>query len=93
MSNHDVNSMPEQAKQLLKLLVEEPDLRETVEGFARWRLMQAAVRRHVDEVASALDWLVTQGYLLRHTRQGVAATFSLNPERTAQARRLVNDEE
>jgi hypothetical protein len=79
------------ARQILTYFVRNPHAADTIEGVARWRLMDELIRRRLDETLTALKWLVAEGYLIESPPRGGAATFSLNLERADEARRLLED--
>jgi hypothetical protein len=70
--------------------VKNPGTVDTVEGLARWRLLEDLVQRRVDETGEALRWLVEQGFLETVSgRPGVPTLYRLNAERTVEAKRLI----
>jgi hypothetical protein len=77
------------ASDILSYFVRNPQAADSLEGVARWRLMDEMIRRTVDETQAALAWLVAQGYLTSRTSPGGAVTFSLNPERVEEARQFL----
>jgi hypothetical protein len=79
----------ERAKEILNYFVRNPRAADTVEGVARWRLLDQTIHRTVDETHQALEWLVAEGFLSRATTAGTGTIFSLNTERQAQARRFL----
>jgi hypothetical protein len=81
--------MPRQAATILGYFVRHPDAADTLEGVARWRLREEAIRRGVDEIADALRWLVSEGFLREERRRSSEAVFSLNDTRADEARRLI----
>jgi hypothetical protein len=74
------------AGEILSYFVRHPQAADTLEGVARWRLMDEAIRRKLHETEMALEWLVAQGFLTTSTSPGGTATFSLNAERAEEAR-------
>jgi hypothetical protein len=79
----------ERAKEILNYFVSNPRAADSVEGVARWRLLDQTVLRTVDETHEALEWLVQQGFLCQATSAGTGAIFTLNTERRAQAKRFL----
>jgi hypothetical protein len=77
------------ASNILNYFVRNPQAADSLEGVARWRLMDEVIRRKLAETEAALSWLVAQGYLTSATSPGGTATFSLNPERAEAARQFV----
>jgi hypothetical protein len=55
---------PKQAKEVLSYFLRNPQAADTLEGVARWRLLDEPVHRSVEEINQALEWLVAQGFLV-----------------------------
>ena len=81
----------ELVKDTLRYFLDHPEAIDSVEGIAKWRLMEEALRRRVAEIQEALDWLTTEGYLTSTTRPGTDTLFRLNPERLRAAQEFVED--
>jgi hypothetical protein len=64
--------------QVLAYFVRHPHAADDLEGVARWRLLETAVRTRVQETHDALEWLVGRGFLDRVTTPGSTAVFRLN---------------
>jgi hypothetical protein len=79
----------EMAREILRYFVRNPQATDSLEGVARWRLMDEVIRRKLDETAGALEWLVAQGYLTSSISPGGTATFRLNAERVGESRRFL----
>jgi hypothetical protein len=71
---------------ILGYFVRSPQAADTLEGIARWRLLDAYITRKVEETQCALDWLVAEGYLLETRTAGAGLIYSLNPDRADAAR-------
>ena len=80
---------PAKAKEVLKYFLRHPQAADTLEGVARWRLLEERVHRNVEDTYQALTWLVAEGFLSEESVRGSEAIFRLNPTRTAQAKRFV----
>jgi len=78
------------AKEVLRYFVHNPHAADSLEGVARWRLLEDAVQRHVDETHQALSWLVAQGFLRELSSPGTGPIFSLNAERRNEAERFLS---
>jgi hypothetical protein len=78
------------AKQVLRYFVRNPEAADSLIEIARWRLMQEAVRCSVEDTRTALDWLLSEGYLRREKRAGTESLFQLNLERMDEARSLLD---
>jgi hypothetical protein len=79
----------EMAREILSYFVRNPHAADSLEGVARWRLMDEIVRRKLDETEAAIAWLVEQGYLTSAMSLGGTATFRLNLGRIDEAREFV----
>jgi hypothetical protein len=79
----------ERAKEVLNYFLRNPRAADSVEGVARWRLLDQTVLRTVDETHQALEWLVQEGFLCQATLAGAGTIFTLNAERQAQAVRFL----
>lgn len=77
------------AREILNYFVRNPHAADSLEGVARWRLMDEVIRRKLDETEAALEWLVAQGYLARSIAPGGTPTFRLNPEHIEKSRRFL----
>lgn len=76
--------------EVLRYLLHHPELIDNLEGFVRWRLPSARLELTVEEIRSALDWLIMHGFVLPiSTSAGIL--FRLNPDRVQQAELLVNE--
>ena len=86
---------PEQARTVLRYFVRHPEAADSFEGIVTFRLLEATVQRHVEEVREALDWLVEQGFLDAVPTGGsevepeANAIFSLNHDRRLEAERFL----
>jgi hypothetical protein len=80
----------ERAREILSYFVRNPQAADSFEGVVRWRLLEEAVHRTVDETRRGLEWLVAAGFLVESTSPGAGPIFRLNPERAAAAARLVS---
>jgi hypothetical protein len=82
---------PELAREILSYFLHNPNAADTVEGIACWRLMEERVRHTVELTSSALDWLVSRGFIVEMRTHSSIRIFQLNKERLAEARRFFND--
>ena len=80
---------PPQTAEILRYFVQNPDVPDTLEGIAQWRLLEGIVRRSVTEVNVALQWLVSEGFLVEISMNGAAPLFVLNHEKVPQAERFL----
>ena len=68
------------AREILRYFVRNPHAADSLEGVARWRLMDEMIHRKLRETEEALEWLTAQGYLKASIAAGGTRTFRLNPE-------------
>ena len=66
-----------------------PQAADTLEGVARWRLLEETVRRGVAETEQALDWLVSEGYLTRVSTPYTEPIYELNRDERARAKEFL----
>jgi hypothetical protein len=78
----------DRVKQILSYFVRNPQAADSLEGIARWRLLDQAIHQAVNETRDALGWLVERGYL-RQEAGGTAPVFSLNAERRGECERFL----
>jgi hypothetical protein len=92
---HKVHAMaasdPDQkvVREVLSYFVRNPQAADSLEGIARWRLLDEIVTRSVEQTRSALSWLVDNGYLSVQTTTGSAPIFTQNAAMAAEARALL----
>src|SRR6266542_2047859 len=77
------------ASEILIYFLRNPQAADSLEGVARWRLMDEVIRRKLDETEAALEWLVAEGYLTTSTSPGGTTTFRLNPNPTKDIRQFL----
>jgi hypothetical protein len=73
------------AKQILAYFLRNPAAADSLEGIARWRLLEEAIHRNVFETEEALAWLVAQGYLVEFVHAHAGRLFRLNVEKKTEA--------
>jgi len=76
-------------RETLAYFLRNPSATDSLEGIARWRLLEQAIHRTVAETQSAIEWLLDRGYLLDDERQGTPRLFRLNPDKAEEAAALV----
>jgi hypothetical protein len=82
-------SDPVVTRQVLSYFVRNPQAMDSLEGVARWRLLDEIVHLRVSETSEALAWLVERGVLQQTEGPGRAPVFSLDPERKEEAERML----
>jgi hypothetical protein len=78
-------------KDILGYFLRNPQAIDSVKGVAQWRVMEEQVHRTVEQTQSALDWLLSEGYLEELKTASAGRIFRLNPERQAVAARILAD--
>jgi hypothetical protein len=77
---------PGVVRQILGHFVQNRKAADTLEGIARWRLLQEDVRRSVQQTEKALEWLVDRGLIEEVKLAGSEVpAFCLNAERYTEA--------
>jgi hypothetical protein len=82
---------PQTMKQILGYFVRNPQAADSLEGVARWRLLDEIVRRKVRDSQMALEWLVDKGFLRKTVVADMEPIFSLNPARAAEAAQFLHE--
>lgn len=63
---------------------------DTLEGIARWRLLEERVRLSVRQTEAALKWLVEQDFIEELRPMGLRSSlFRLNPKRLKDAKQFL----
>ena len=78
------------AREILGYLLRHPDAADSLEGLARWRLVEATVRRTLDETERAVQSLVARGWVREVARPHAATLFTLNEARREEAARFLD---
>lgn len=81
------------AWKILRYFAHNPDASDTVEGVARWRLLDERIRSSIEQVSRAMKWLSAQGLLLRDELPGSRSTFRLNKDAKQRIETLLQREE
>jgi hypothetical protein len=76
---------PRPARKILAYFFRNPSAVDTLEGIARWRLLEEEIHRRVVEIRRALEWLVGRGFLIETTRTSTDRLYRLNPYMQKQA--------
>lgn len=85
MSQPETEPDPAIAKRVLSYFVRNPEAADSLEGIARWRLLEERIHRTLDQTDAALTWLVSQGYL-QEIRPGTAVRlYQLDAKRQKEA--------
>lgn len=84
------HSTEEIAEDILRYFLRNPQAADNLEGIARWRLLAEAIHRSVEETSMVLEWLVSQGVLLKLAPAGSEPVFCLNQEKQGEAEALLS---
>jgi hypothetical protein len=76
---------PEIAKQVLSYFVRNPQAADTLEGIARWRLLEEQLHHSLRQTDAAIQWLVDKGYLQAIQPVSSVRLFRLDPRRQQDA--------
>jgi len=82
--------IPQPARQILSYFVRNPSAADSLEGIARWRLLEEAIHRNIAETEESLRWLVKEGYLVEMTQMHSSRLFRLNPEKKKEAESVLS---
>jgi hypothetical protein len=81
--------VPATATEVIRYFLRNPEAADTLEGIARWRLMEERVHRSVEDVDRALSWLVAEGFLVEESVEGSRPIFQLNRGKVDEAKEFV----
>ena len=79
------------AKEILKYFLRNPAATDTLEGVARWRLLDEKVQRSIQETTQALEWLVEKGMLVAESRKISGTLFRLNTRKRGEIDHFLKD--
>lgn len=72
-------------KEVLNYFLRNAQAADSLEGIARWRLLDEVVRRKVEETRLALEWLAQREFLRKTMVAGGEPVFSLNQTKIREA--------
>ena len=72
-------------RQILNYFLRNRDAADSLEGVARWRLLEEQIQRSLQQTDAALKWLVAKGYLEEIKPAGSVPLFRMAPNRQAEA--------
>jgi hypothetical protein len=77
------------ASEVLSYFLRNPQAVDTLEGVARWRLLEQRIDMHLQETSEALDWLVEHNFLLRVDSPSTEACYGLNAANRPKAKEFL----
>jgi hypothetical protein len=80
MEESQYSQLQDLARQILTHLIEQPSAGDTLEGVAEWWLLRQHIRKNLAGVQLALDWLVSEGYLVEIAINGSLPFYRVNRE-------------
>jgi hypothetical protein len=92
MSSTGGHEGEELAQQILSYFLHHPKSADSLEGIARWRLLEEKIHHTLIETRTALDRLVADGYLSVVSVPGSDQIYALNPTRREEAEKFVEPE-
>jgi len=90
MSSSSGHEGEELAKQVLRVFLHNPQSADSLEGVARWRLLEETIHHTLTETSGALEQLVTRGYLRMVSVPGSDSIYALNPVKREEAEQFLN---
>jgi len=78
-------------REVMHYFLQHPTAADTLEGIARWRLLERRARDVVTETDAAVAVLVEQNILEEICAHGLPPLYRLNPEKIEDARRLMEE--
>ena len=87
--NAQAETAPPVSRDVLTFFLRNPKAADSIEGVARWRLLEEAVRQTLADTERAVRWLVDQGFLREVSTNAAGRIFMLNHRRRAEAEEFV----
>jgi hypothetical protein len=78
---------------ILEYFARNRDAVDSLEGIARWRLLEEQIHHSLQQTEAALRWLLARGFLEEIKVPGSVPLFRLVPNRLAQALRFLEEED
>lgn len=79
------------AREVVRYFVRNPEAADTVEGVARWRLLDETVYRNVEQVTRVVAWLVAEGLLVEDPLPSSRTAFRLNKTARQRIERFLDE--
>ena len=71
-------TQPVLVDEIVGYFLRNPQCIDSQEGLVRWRLREERIRREVEDVGAALEWLVERGFLQKLRSQLTEPLYRLN---------------
>jgi 23S rRNA pseudoU1915 N3-methylase RlmH len=84
-------SKSERQAEILSYFLRHPQSADTLEGVARWRLMEERILTTVEETREAIESLVAQEYLSRIPTAGYVPLYGINREKQQEAEQFLRE--
>jgi len=84
---HDEDKL---VRHVLRYFLHNPQSADSLEGVARWRLLDETIHYTLTETRDALERLVAGGYLQEVSVLGSDHIYALNPEKRKEAEQFIN---
>jgi hypothetical protein len=81
----------ELAREILSYFLRNPHAADSLEGVARWRLIEERVHRQLQNTDQALNWLVHHGFLMKVSSEWTESVYQLNDENRSAAQRFMSE--
>lgn len=79
----------ELAKQVLRYFLHHPQSADSLEGVARWRLLEETIHHTLTQTNGALEQLIAKGFLRVVSVPGSDSIYTLNPAKRDEAARYL----
>jgi len=79
------------ARYILGYFLRNPQSADSLEGVARWRLLDETIHHALTETRGALERLVAEGYLLQVSVPGSDRIYVLNAEKRGEAEKFMGE--
>ena len=90
-SSRPADNVRQQAGKILEYFVNHTHASDSVEGIARWRLLQQDIYQTIHQVERALEFLVKMDLLRQQGTQATGRLYVLNTARIAECREFMCD--
>ena len=89
LAPHDAKVDFDVVRDVLRYFTRNPEAADSVEGVARWRLVDQAIHNNLERVARAVAWLVSKELLVEESTSPSTLVVRLNKQRLGQIERFL----